>query len=186
MIAGIDYGSKLAGTTVICYNQDDKLHILQSKKKADADAMIVDWANKHEPKFIMLDAPLSLPSVYKTNTGTDYHYRACDKELKAMSPMFLGGLTARAMKLRSQLSNFNILETYPKQVYMSRYANISGYKESLESFTKILSDRLPLPIALPIENWHQVDAILAWLAGWHYSLDKSIIIGNTDEGLIYL
>ena len=37
---GIDYGSKLAGTTVICYKKEGRLQLLQSEKKSDADAFV--------------------------------------------------------------------------------------------------------------------------------------------------
>lgn len=185
MIAGIDYGSKLAGTTCICYNLNDKLNILQSEKKSDADALILDWVKQSKPKLVMLDAPLSLPLVYTDISGSDYHYRACDRELKAMSPMFLGGLTARAMKLRMQLSSFTILETYPKQVKFHRFAGIPGYKDNIEAYANQLGKTLPFEILTPITNWHQVDSVLAWVAGWHYRNGNGQSIGEEREGLIY-
>lgn len=90
MHLGIDYGSKLAGTTAICYQEGDALTIIQSEKKQDADRFINDTVESLKPEQIFIDAPLSLPAAYFGN-GDDYFYRDCDRQLKAMSPMFLGG-----------------------------------------------------------------------------------------------
>ena len=45
---GIDYGSKLAGTTVICFEKNKQLHFLQSEKKKDADAKGCRSSDEHE------------------------------------------------------------------------------------------------------------------------------------------
>jgi len=65
---GIDYGSKLAGTTVITYDHKGQLHQVSSAKKQDADAMILAVATELEPTSIYLDGPLSLPGAYSGNT----------------------------------------------------------------------------------------------------------------------
>ena len=41
--------------------------------------------------------------VYRGITGYKIHFRKADHELKAMSPMFLGGLTARAIELSDKM-----------------------------------------------------------------------------------
>ena len=43
MLVGIDYGSKLAGTTVIAYTQENEVHFMSSVKKQDADQMIINF-----------------------------------------------------------------------------------------------------------------------------------------------
>ena len=63
-IAGIDYGNKYAGTTVICYNSRNKINFIQSAKNADADAFLLNELAYIHPDLIMIDAPLSLPGVY--------------------------------------------------------------------------------------------------------------------------
>jgi hypothetical protein len=40
MIAGIDYGSKMAGTTVICIQKGTQVILFQSQKNQDADLFI--------------------------------------------------------------------------------------------------------------------------------------------------
>ena len=186
MIVGIDYGSKVAGTTVICYPKNETLVFHQSKKKEDADKMIIEWVEQNTPSVIMLDAPLSLPKVYtKPSSQSSYHYRECDRELKAMSPMFLGGLTARAMQLRANLSAYEIYETYPKQVLNHRFADLKEfYKDDIELFSAKLSERLPLPFHQSPKNWHQVDSSLAWYAGYLFDIGTGDSVGDNTEGVI--
>lgn len=188
MHIGIDYGSKLAGTTVIAYAIDGSLITIQSAKNKDADAFIIKEIEKINTTKVYLDAPLSLPLAYY-DKGDNYFYRACDKELKAMSPMFLGGLTARAMKLKSQLQalDIDVIECYPKAlvhhhpdlkaVYLKK--NLSGLKVFIRELENYF------PFSLPaIKNWHQVDAVLAWWSGYREQNNESITIGNPHEGLI--
>lgn len=186
--AGIDYGSKLAGTTVICFLKGDKLHFLQSEKKRDADAFIVDFVNEHQPQNIFIDAPLSLPAAYFGN-GNNYFYRECDRETKAMSPMFLGGLTARAMRLNSDLRQVKYFETYPaylaKDVLGLKDFYNKKSKDSSEFINKLLSSFSITLESLPT-NWHQVDALLCWLSGWRFHNKTILKIGNIDEGIIYI
>ncbi|MEM6380094.1 MAG: DUF429 domain-containing protein, partial [Bacteroidota bacterium] len=117
---GIDYGSKMAGTTVIAFARaDGKIEFYQSEKKKDADKMIETWLMEHSIKLVFIDAPLSLPKVYQKPTASgNYFYRKADAELRAMSPMFLGGLTARAMRLKAVLSEeaCQLFEVYPGQL----------------------------------------------------------------------
>ena len=61
---GIDYGSKLAGTMVITYNQNGKLYQRASKKKEDADKLIINAIAELQPSAVYIDAPLSLPAAY--------------------------------------------------------------------------------------------------------------------------
>lgn len=119
LLLGVDYGSKLAGTTAVCYlYSEGNAAFLSSRKGEDADKMLLDFVLKHGPANLFLDAPLSLPLAYFQGTahGTDFFYRQCDRQLGAMSPMFLGGLTARAIKLSFELKNVgaSVFETYPK------------------------------------------------------------------------
>ena len=185
---GIDYGSKMAGTTVICYKSGQHIHFLQSEKKSDADAFIAKCLAELQPQFVFLDAPLSLPSVYN-GKGTDYFYRACDKETKAMSPMFLGGLTARAMRLDAQIKDVEFKETYPgyfvRQILElgSRY----GKKGPLDiELAKQLADAYKLKLEVLPENWHQLDALCCYISGLRHHSGDGIKIGEAREGLIYV
>lgn len=182
---GIDYGSKLAGTTAICFDKDNKLHLLSSKKKENADDFILNQLSL-EPAFIMIDAPLSLPAAY-FNNGLDYHYRDCDRETKAMSPMFLGGLTARAISLKSKITSIRMIETYPKVLLPLLFESTDFYakkKNINEEAISKLNAVLSLKLAKEPKNWHEFDAILAWISGERYLNKKSKTFGNKSEGLI--
>ena len=90
----------------------------------DADAFIHSEAIHLKPRMIFIDAPLSLPGIYWLGNGfRDHFFRQCDKEMNAMSPMFLGGLTARAMRLKAELKSTGckIIETYPRMLTEMRY-----------------------------------------------------------------
>ncbi|MCU0420505.1 MAG: DUF429 domain-containing protein [Cyclobacteriaceae bacterium] len=184
--AGIDYGSKMAGTTCLCFRDGNRLKIRQSKKGEDADEFILAWAQRHRPAHIFLDAPLSLPSVY-TGEGSDYFYREADRQLGAMSPMFLGGLTARAMRLRSVLGRENI---HTREVYPAALARELGlqkhYKKDIPLFKKALKKHVPSVVLPPIANWHQADSLLAWLSGTRFLSGHARVVGLVHEGTIVI
>ena len=154
---GIDYGSKLAGTTVVCLENAGTLELHQSQKGKDADLFIRNLINLFRPEKVFIDAPLSLPAAYY-GIGSDYFYRVCDRELKAMSPMFLGGLTARAIKLASSHPDVEFFETYPKA--LAQHLSLTGQSEDKASLDS-LQGELPLEFSKRPENQHQYDAILA-------------------------
>ncbi|MFK8056685.1 MAG: hypothetical protein AB8F78_11245 [Saprospiraceae bacterium] len=190
-IVGIDYGSKLAGTTVLAIAFEGKIRIEQSLKKKDADKFIVDTLSALPPGKVGLDAPLTLPGVYSNSEDySDYFYRACDRELKAMSPMFLGGLTARAMRLTSQLKKlgWEVGEVYPaalaKALPLSAYAKTeaSSIPEVHLELTSLLSPLGKLPELL---NYHQVDGAVALLAAYRNATESGKSIGDA-EGLIWI
>jgi len=183
---GIDFGSNLAGTTAICFEREGRLHILQSDKKASADEFLEKFLLQFTGLNIFIDAPLSLPQAYYS-TGQDYFYRACDREVNSMSPMFIGGLTARAIRLLKRMAHHQFLECYPaelvrllglKEFYMKK--NNSG----LERFHLELVNQYELTIEKELENWHQADALLCWVTGKRHSMNSHETFGQPEEGLI--
>jgi uncharacterized protein len=189
LFAGIDFGAKLAGTTVLCFEDDNTatLSISQSAKNSDADEWLLMQITQNNIRHIFIDAPLSLPAVYHGD-GDDYFYRTADKQLKAMSPMFLGGLTARAMRLQSELMKLNITchEAYPAArikrfpTIMDEYDKKS--KEKLKDLNKRLSSHIPC--YFNAENWHQTDAVVAWWIGKDFMNNHHLVAGTSDEGMI--
>ena len=183
---GIDYGSKIAGTTVIAYLESDRLQIVQSAKKQDADRWILDHCDNLKPEMVFLDAPLSLPAAY-FGKGEDYFYRLCDRECKAMSPMFLGGLTARAMALDKGYNKAEFIECYPgmlaRQVLKLGELYNKKSKLSDQAVEQLLS-LLPYELDAMLDNWHQFDALLCWLTGYRYQKGEALKIGDKEEGLI--
>ena len=189
-IIGIDYGSNLAGTTVICYSENRNFSFLQSKAKANADNMIINTCMKIKPDYVFIDAPLSLPESYfeQNPVVPDYFFRKCDRLLKAMSPMFLGGLTARAIQLKYHLNkqNIGVYETYPAR--QAEELQIKNYKkkEIAEVVTKINESYDLSANPDVIINTHQLDALLAYIGGIRFLKNISKVFGSEKEGLIYI
>lgn len=183
---GIDYGSKMAGTTAVAYLENGKLQLVQSEKKQDADQFLSEIISRLSPKSVFIDAPLSLPSAFY-GKGDDYFYRKADRECKAMSPMFLGGLTARAIKLKAQHADRNFYEVYPGMLARDvldlgeAYAKKDKFSTSHQN---ALLKHLEFELAEDLSNWHQFDAVLAWLSGLRYKQEISISYGDPTEGLI--
>ncbi len=183
-VCGIDYGSKLAGTTSISYLKDGKVELIRSEKKSDADKMIISFCKEFEPELVALDAPLSLPGIYtQIPNCEDYFYRKSDKELQAMSPMFLGGLTARAMKLKSQICSI-VIESYPakraSELELSRF----DYKKKNADYEGMLNV-LDFDLKDEIRSSHDFDALLCLEIAIRYSKGQASYSGDENEGLIY-
>ena len=193
---GVDFGSKTAGTTAISYlDKNFKIKSLISEKGKDADTFILDAVGSKLSQLIFIDAPLSLPGVYRGISGyNDYFYRECDKNLNAMSPMFLGGLTARAMKLQGIFNDKDIqlYEVYPSEIAKELGLTQYGYKKeynSIEFCIKILQKYLlfsitKIEIQVEVKNWHVFDSILALTSGIRFIKGLSKTYGNENEGLI--
>jgi predicted nuclease with RNAse H fold len=182
---GIDFGAKLAGTTSVCFEKNGILHLLQSAKKQDTDAWLNRLMAEQQPSAVFIDAPLSLPGVY-SGFGSDYHFRSCDRTVGAMSPMFLGGLTARAMQLRATFPGLPFYEAYPVQLVRTLLPEDVFYKKDAAVFLNILAEMLPLSFEKQPENWHQIDAALVWLSGWRYGTGKAVRFGEDAEGVIWV
>lgn len=189
---GVDYGSKQAGTTAAAMLVKGQLQVWQSVKGQDADNLLMELAHELQPKIIYIDAPLTLPKVYTQATPSptsDYFYRQADRELQAMSPMFIGGLTARAIKLRVQLAEtgIGVIETYPSALARLLLPQLPDYKkgpEALPAFAEALQDLIKFELkSLPL-NWHQFDALLAWYSGYRHQKGQSVLYGDAHEGRI--
>lgn len=179
---GIDFGSRYAGTTAICFESDEELKADCSQRKDDADTFIRNYVHELQPLKIYIDAPLTLPGAYYDKTD-DFFYRVADRKLKAMSPMFIGGLTARAMHLKSQYPGSRFIETYPKQLAASLQQQ-QTYRKNADRFVKNLASVLPVRIADRPYNWHEIDAILAWYSGWRHQHGRAMEYGDSMEGTI--
>jgi len=191
---GVDFGAKLAGTTAICYESTlGELTCSVVSKGIDADAWLLHAILELRPEFVFIDAPLSLPLVYsQPKIGTDYFFRESDKQLRAMSPMFLGGLTARAMQLNRNLrkEGVKLFEVYPARLAEAIYqGEKERYKTNVEGSFLWFAERLSARVGKDFKglnsgNWHQIDAILAWWSGWRFFQGEAGEYGNPSEGLI--
>lgn len=191
---GIDYGARYAGTTVIAAlsGNGSKVVFEASAKKQDSDRFILDYFSGNPPATIFFDAPLSLPIVYSTpdHPDADYFYRDCDKALGAMSPMFLGGLTARAMSLAVQLRQMGhvVVETYPGALARKMELKQLGYKTKVSEIpvcleTLVSQIEFDVDVA-SVKTWHHFDALLALCSGIRNEQKKAEVLGVSEEGLI--
>ena len=192
-IVGIDYGNKYAGTTVMCYNTAHKVRFIESAKNADADSFLLTELAFLHPDIVMIDAPLSLPGAYWLGNGyKDHFFRKCDRDIQAMSPMFLGGLTARAMSLKKYMNGMGnkMMETYPRKLLQVLELPESAYKQSISDLG-IMVDHLVRTLGVRINgeqitSWHHFDALLAFLSGLRYLERKNMVYGLKEEGEIYV
>jgi uncharacterized protein len=189
MIAGIDYGSKLSGYTAIAIEEDESILILSSEKDKDADRWLEDVLRQYPVEQVYIDAPLSLPAAY-FGKGSDFMYRHCDRVTKAMSPMFLGGLTARAMRLAHahKLRKVLFREVYPAQtVFRLSTQDLYNKKSNPHSLLlQELEDILGKPFHFERGQvrMHEVDALLALYAGKLHQKGIATVVGDPDEGQI--
>ncbi|MDP4709898.1 MAG: DUF429 domain-containing protein [Saprospiraceae bacterium] len=190
-LIGIDYGSKTAGTTVIAFEDGSEVSFLQTTKGLDADKWLLAELEQLSPGLIGLDAPLSLPGVFTGLPGEDYFYREADRLTGAMSPMFLGGLTARAMRLRKMISTTQteVIETYPG--YLARFVvglDPGKYKKDMgylhPALERLYQHGLPYACKKAPANWHQFDALLALYSANRASKGEALSFGNVKEGQI--
>lgn len=163
--------------------------------KVDADQFILKAAEHFKPEIIFIDAPLSLPGVYRfPEQFSDYHFRVADRETQAMSPMFLGGLAARAIELKRKLEDqqIEIKETYPRLMANRFKLKDLGYKTNraaLKDCTQQLRNCMRKSLNFKCNNvktWHHFDALLALLSAMSYSCGDYTSYGDPQEGLIYV
>ena len=192
-LAGVDFGSKLAGTTVIASCQHAP-SLFRSEKGRDADAFLLSELLRLGVRTVFLDAPLSLPGVYTGLAGhDDFLFRTGDRALGAMSPMFLGGLTARAMRLKKQLDDagVQVYETYPAAQAKRLELPTLGYKRERAHLPAVLEALLPHLSPFPFEpsavqSWHDVDALLALLGGLRREKGEAVFWGSEEEGGVWV
>ncbi|NMM46939.1 hypothetical protein [Marinigracilibium pacificum] len=185
-IAGIDFGSNLSGNTVACINENNKFNFYFSKKGSNTDIWLFKLLVEKQPALVGIDAPLSLPGVYQGLDMADYFYRDCDRLMKAMSPMFIGGLTARSIKLKDQLSNLNIpvYEVYPGGYISDNDLPVLKKNHKKDEFLEY-KQSLGVDIDQVI-NAHALDALIAWIISVRIFNKEAKSIGNRLEGLIYV
>ncbi len=193
MIVGIDFGAKKAGTTVIArMYEHNKVDFATCKKNQDADQFILDFVQEQEDIWLIyLDAPLSLPLIYcNKEEGEDYFYREADRMTGAMSPMFLGGLTARAMKLSTELAKLGtkVVETYPSklaEVLKLKELDYKGAKDCIPELCEKLIEISSFEFDIKeVISWHHFDALLCLYSAKRYEMQSAMVFGNSSEGTI--
>ena len=193
VIAGVDYGSKTSGFTCVAFLVDDTVQLHQAAKNKDADQWLKGLFEKYQPLLVGIDAPLSLPGALNGLKGfSNYHFRSADIKSRAMSPMFLGGLTARAIELghwvQKSISS-NAIEVYPKLAAEGIRLDMKRYKKDktyLLEADALLSNHVSWSMdELELSNWHQFDALLALYSAERFHQDRASCFGEKEEGFIY-
>jgi len=183
---GIDFGAKAAGTTVICHRERGLFHFQRSGKGGDADAWLEERVLAIRPEAIYIDAPLSLPGVY-FGKGDDHFFRLADRLAGGMSPMFLGGLTARAMRMAEQWrsSGIRVHEVYPAALIRQEwdYLKIPSGKTIPPHKLRLMAGMFALPPPAAKDR-HEADAWLCWLSGYRHRAGQARSIGDKQEGVI--
>ena len=123
----------------------------------------------------------------------NYFYRKCDRDLCAMSPMFIGGLSAIAIRLRHKLENkgFVVKEVYPAALADLLKLGEHGYKEKTINIVRcmdVIASQFHIFNLTEDEvlSWHHFDSLLALISGGRYLQGVAQRYGNSGEGLIYV
>ncbi len=186
MFIGVDHGAQTAGTTVICYQKSGLFRFERSAKGQEADTFLADWVATHRPSAIYIDAPLSLPSAY-FGKGSDYIFRRADREAGGMSPMFLGGLTARAIRLATQwrAMGIKVHEAYPSALVRQEwdFLKIPAGRAIPPHKLRLMAGMFLLPPPTTRDR-HEADAWLCWLIGHRHRKGTARSFGDRSEGVI--
>lgn len=183
---GIDFGARSSGNTVVCVHQKGLFRFHRSTKDADGDAWLQHCIADLCPQAIYIDAPLSLPGAY-LGKGSDHFFRVADRQAGGMSPMFLGGLTARAMALASgwRRAGIEVYEAYPAALIRHAWENL-GIRAGATipaSKLRIMAGMVLLPPPEPADR-HEADAWLCWVIGHRHQRGEAKAYGTTEEGMI--
>ncbi len=187
LVMGIDFGAKRSGKTVIAFNFDHFLHFRQCKTGKDADQFLMTELKSLKPICIAIDAPLTLPRAY-FGEGHDYMYRHADRQLAGMSPMFLGGLTARAVAIKNWAlgEGIDVIEAYPAAFLKKRFPDLLPfYKQNLAKCIKTILENFAVDLKQNPSNWHQFDAWICWIIATLYRQELARSAGDPSEGIIY-
>jgi predicted nuclease with RNAse H fold len=195
ILFGINYGSKLCGNTVIAILNINKIYFLHVDADTDADEFIVNATNHFKPDVVFLNAPLSLPARCCGKKGNDFHFRKADVAIKAISPMFLGGVAARAMELKARLEESKgtkVYETHTKTQACNYKLIEEGYKKddaNLIACRNTLKEKLSPQLFFDcqdIKTWEHLDAMLSLFSAMRFVMGHADTYGDTKEGLIYI
>lgn len=103
--------------------------------------------------------------------------------------MFLGGLTARAIRLANswKSSGIEFFETYPRMVATRIPENFSPQSDELfcKDVIVFINNETGLEIRFSKKSMHSCDALLAWFAGYLKNQGSSKKAGDDTEGIIW-
>lgn len=190
---GIDLGGKTTSNTVGCYTMGEKLLFTHLPPK-NQHQHLLKFCLLNSFETVFMDAPLSLPGIYSGKKGFhDFHHRKCDLELKAMSPMYLGGFTASAIELKAHMEGLHIKvwEVYPKALIQELgLQQLYSKKITPTKLAALLNALKPHHMGFKLSKKpatiHELDAFLAWLSGHRFQQGIHQTKGDAKEGIILI
>ncbi|MBK7946540.1 MAG: DUF429 domain-containing protein [Flavobacteriales bacterium] len=183
---GIDFGARYSANTALCRRERGLFVFERINRGDDGDEWLEQRVLELAPRAVYIDAPLSLPGAYY-GRGSDHFYREADRLAGGMSPMFLGGLTARAIRLaeRWRKSGIAVHEAYPS-AFIRRsweFLELSAGKAIPKQALRLMAGMCLLPPPDPKDR-HEADAWLCWVIGQRHMQGEAKELGRADEGLI--
>lgn len=183
---GIDFGARHSGNTALCRRERGLFVFERVAKGLDSDEWVEHRVLELAPTAVYIDAPLSLPGAY-FGRGSDHFYREADRLAGGMSPMFLGGLTARAIRLAEgwRKAGIAVHEAYPS-AFVRRsweFLSISAGKAIPKHTLRLMAGMCLLPPPDPKDR-HEADAWLCWVIGHRHQQGEARALGRADEGVI--
>ncbi|MCB0794961.1 MAG: DUF429 domain-containing protein [Flavobacteriales bacterium] len=185
-IVGIDLGSRSTGNTVICSWEQGRFVFHRAPEAANNDGWLLTRLRKLAAKAIYVDAPLSLPGAF-FGKGSDHFFRLADKEAGGMSPMFLGGLTARAIQLAESIRAAGAIvhEAYPAALIRAewKHLELKAGRAVPKQTVRLMAGTFQVPSPEPADR-HELDAWLCWLIGLRHVRGEAKVFGDPEEGAI--
>ena len=183
---GIDLGARGSGNTAVCQRERGLFRFHRSTPGADGDAWLNTLVAQLAPVAIYIDAPLSLPGAY-FGRGHDHFFRSADRQAGGMSPMFLGGLTARAIHLAEawRAQGIAVHEAYPSALicHSWEFLHIPPGRAIPRHKLRLMAGMCLLPPPQPADR-HEADAWLCWVIGHRHQRGEALTFGVPDEGVI--
>lgn len=183
---GIDLGARSSGNTAVCHRSRGLFRFARSAKGADGDAWLEEHIARLAPAVIYMDAPLSLPGAY-FGRGHDHFFRLADQQAGGMSPMFLGGLTARAIRLAEgwRKQGIRVHEAYPAALIRNswEFLHIASGRAIPRHKLRLMAGMCMLPPPEPADR-HEADAWLCWVIGHRHQRGEATLFGVPEEGVI--
>lgn len=200
IILGIDLAAKCENPTG--FAAIDKKTIYLGTVFSDSD--LIELIEIHQPKYVAIDAPLSLPSgrcclEKECECSSHGHFRSSDKQMRqygGVLPLTFRGmkqLTFRGMKLRKHLEKkypeIKIIETHPRtsQKLLGFDKNKRNVFDGLRQFFQlrkvIKNDKIDLKSAQELTQ-HEIDGALAAISAIYYATGKFQELGDVEEGTI--
>lgn len=192
-VVGIDLAGSEQRPTGICFLEGRQAEVFLLYK--DEEILL---AIGNDVQAVAIDAPLSLPRGRcclrdSCTCAGKAHFRVCDLQLKKMKikffPITLGPmrkLTFRGMILKDKLEakGLQVFETYPGAAQdiwgIPRQKDLRGLKQGLRRF-ELKGNWLG-----PKVTKDELDALTCALVARDYLKEKTVSLGDPEEGLMIL